>query len=156
MNWYKNKGAEGDIVLSTRVRLARNLTEYPFPIRLDEAQRRDIGNTVREILDSDKTFKLNFIDMSSLSSAETVSLAEKHLISPEFACDTLGRSLLLSDDEDISIMICEEDHIRIQAFCSGFELEKALENATYGKQLAAKRAAKAAKNVEESVEQDAE
>ncbi|MBO5936502.1 MAG: protein arginine kinase [Clostridia bacterium] len=129
MNWYKNKGNEGDIVLSTRVRLARNLTEYPFPIRLDEAQRRDIGNTVKEILDTDKTLKLNFIDMSSLSSAETVSLAEKHLISPEFACDTLGRSLLLSDDEDISIMICEEDHIRIQTVYPGLSLEEAFETA---------------------------
>ena len=129
MNWYKNKGNEGDIVLSTRVRLARNLTEYPFPIRLDEAQRKDIGNTVRDILDSDNTYKLNFTDMSALSSAQTVSLAEKHLISPEFACDTLGRSLLLSDDEDISIMICEEDHIRIQTVYPGLSLEEAFETA---------------------------
>ena len=129
MNWYKNKGNEGDIVLSTRVRLARNLTEYPFPIRLDEAQRKDIGNTVRDILDSDNTYKLNFTEMSALSSAQTVSLAEKHLISPEFACDTLGRSLLLSDDEDISIMICEEDHIRIQTVYPGLSLEEAFETA---------------------------
>ncbi len=125
MNWYKNKGAEGDIVLSTRVRLARNITEYPFPMRLDESQNRDIGNIVKDILDSDKTFDLSFVDMSSLSSAETVSLAEKHLISPEFACDTLGRSLLLSDDEDISIMICEEDHIRIQTVYPGLSLDEA-------------------------------
>jgi protein arginine kinase len=129
MNWYKNKGNEGDIVLSTRVRIARNLTEYPFPIRLDETQRKDIGTIVRDILGSDKTFQLNFIDMSALSSAETVSLAEKHLISPEFACDTLGRSLLLSEDEDISIMICEEDHIRIQTVYPGLSLEEAFETA---------------------------
>ncbi len=129
MNWYKNKGNEGDIVLSTRVRLARNLTEYPFPIRLDEAQKKDIGNTVKDILDSEKTYQLNFINMSSLSAAETVSLAEKHLISPEFACDTLGRSLLLSDEEDISIMICEEDHIRIQTVYPGLSLEEAFEAA---------------------------
>ena len=129
MNWYKNKGNEGDIVLSTRVRLARNLTEYPFPIRLDETQKRDIGNTVNDILNTDGTFKLNFIDMSSLSPAETVSLAEKHLISPEFACDTLGRNLLLSDEEDISIMICEEDHIRIQTVYPGLSLEEAFETA---------------------------
>lgn len=129
MNWYKNKGNEGDIVLSTRVRLTRNIKEYPFPIRLDESQKRDIGNTVKEILDSDKTFDLDFIDMSALSSAETVSLAEKHLISPEFACDTLGRSLLLSKDEDISIMICEEDHIRIQTVYPGLSLEEAFETA---------------------------
>ena len=129
MNWYKNKGNEGDIVLSTRVRLARNLTEYPFPARLDESQKKDIANLVNNILSEDKTFDLDFIDMSELSSAETVSLAEKHLISPEFACDTLGRSLLLSKDEDISIMICEEDHIRIQTVYPGLSLSEAFETA---------------------------
>ena len=129
MNWYKNKGNEGDIVLSTRVRLARNLTEYPFPARLDESQKKDIANLVNNILSEDKTFDLDFIDMSDLSSAETVSLAEKHLISPEFACDTLGRSLLLSKDEDISIMICEEDHIRIQTVYPGLSLSEAFETA---------------------------
>ena len=129
MNWYKNKGNEGDIVLSTRVRLARNLTEYPFPARLDESQKKDIANLVNNILSEDKTYDLNFIDMSDLSSAETVSLAEKHLISPEFACDTLGRSLLLSKDEDISIMICEEDHIRIQTVYPGLSLSEAFETA---------------------------
>lgn len=130
MNWYKNKGNEGDIVLSTRVRLARNMTEYPFPARLDETQKKDIGTIVRDIIDADKSFGLDFIDMSTLSSAQTVSLAEKHLISPEFACDTLGRSLLLSKDEDISIMICEEDHIRIQTVYAGLSLEEAYETAT--------------------------
>lgn len=129
MNWYKNKGNEGDIVLSTRVRLARNLTEYPFPARLDENQKKDIAKLVSDILSDDKTFDLDFIDMSALSSAETVSLAEKHLISPEFACDTLGRSLLLSKDEDISIMICEEDHIRIQTVYPGLSLSEAFETA---------------------------
>ena len=130
MNWYKNKGNEGDIVLSTRVRLARNMTEYPFPARLDERQKKDIGTAVRDIIDADKSFDLDFIDMEALSPAETVSLAEKHLISPEFACDTLGRSLLLSKDEDISIMICEEDHIRIQTVYPGLSLEEAYETAT--------------------------
>ena len=47
MNWYKNKGNEGDIVLSTRVRLARNMTEYPFPARLDETQKKDIGTIIK-------------------------------------------------------------------------------------------------------------
>lgn len=129
MNWYKNKGNEGDIVLSARVRLARNIAEYPFPARLDDAQKRDIGNIVKDILYSDNSFELSFIDMSALSSAETVSLAEKHLISPEFACDTLGRTLLLSEDEDVSIMICEEDHIRIQTVYPGLSLEEAFETA---------------------------
>lgn len=129
MNWYKNKGVEGDIVLSTRVRLARNLKEYPFPARLSENHKKAIGNTVRDILTANTDFELDFIDMSELSASETVSLAEKHLISPEFASDTAGRSLLLSKDEDISIMICEEDHIRIQTVYPGLSLEEAFESA---------------------------
>lgn len=129
MNWYKNKGNEGDIVLSTRVRLARNLSDYPFPARLAENQKMAIGNTVKDILIGDDSFELDFIDMSALSPVETVSLAEKHLISPEFASDTSGRSLLLSKNEDISIMICEEDHIRIQTVYPGLSLEEAFESA---------------------------
>lgn len=130
MNWYKNKGSEGDIVLSTRVRLARNLSEYPFPARLSENQKKAIGNTVKDILIGEADFDLDFIDMSALSAVETVSLAEKHLISPEFASDTTGRSLLLSKDEDISIMICEEDHIRIQTVYPGLSLSEAFETAS--------------------------
>lgn len=129
MNWYKNKGTEGDIVLSTRVRLARNLRDYPFPARLSEEQKKAIGNTVRDVLAKNNGFDLDFIDMSELNPSETVSLAEKHLISPEFASDTAGRSLLLSKDEDISIMVCEEDHIRIQTVYPGLSLEEAFESA---------------------------
>lgn len=126
MNWYRNKGNQGNICLSTRVRLARNITQYPFPARLSPEQKREIGKTIRDIL---KDENLNFIDMSSIAPAETVSLAEKHLISPEFACDTSGRSLLLSDEEDISIMVCEEDHIRIQTILPGLSLDEAFSQA---------------------------
>ena len=61
MNWYKNKGSEGDIVLSTRVRLASNLSEYPFPARLSENQKKAIGNTVKEALADETDFDLDFI-----------------------------------------------------------------------------------------------
>lgn len=126
MNWYRNLAEQGDICLSTRVRLARNITQYPFPARLSAEQKREVGEAVREIL---KDESLQFIDMTSLSPAQTVSLAEKHLISPEFACDTQGRSLMLSEDEDISIMICEEDHLRIQTILPGLSLDEAFTQA---------------------------
>lgn len=128
MNWYKNKGNEGDIVLSTRVRLARNIAEYPFPLRLDSDEKKEIARIVSEALE-DSDLKLSFINMSELTPSQTVSLAEKHLISPEFACDTEGRSLLLSPEEDISIMLCEEDHIRIQTVYPGLSLNEAYEAA---------------------------
>lgn len=128
MNWYQNTGNEGNIVLSTRVRLARNLKDYPFPSRLDGDARKKIGAAVRDTL-SENYSDLRFIDMATLSPAQAVSLAEKHLISPEFASDTLGRTLLLSEQEDISIMICEEDHIRIQIIFPGLSLEEAYKKA---------------------------
>lgn len=129
MTWYKNKGNEGDIVLSTRVRLARNLSDFPFPVRLSAEEKKTVSSIVKESLDSYSEKALNYIDMSTLSPAKAVSLAEKHLISPEFAYEGSGRALLLSDDEDISIMLCEEDHVRIQVILPGLDLENAFNEA---------------------------
>lgn len=131
MNWYKNIGNEGDIVLSTRVRLARNIQDFPFPARLDTETREQVCDAVCEALNSseDDSLKLERIVMADLSPSQTVSLAEKHLISPEFASDSAGRSLLLSEQQDISIMLCEEDHIRIQVIYPGLCLDSAFETA---------------------------
>lgn len=129
MTWYKNKGNEGDVVLSTRVRLARNLEDYPFPIRLDGREKQEVSNLIKETLADYTDKKLSFIDMSQISPAEAVSYAEKHLISPEFAYEGTGRALLLSDEEDVSIMLCEEDHIRIQVILPGLSLDDAFNQA---------------------------
>lgn len=127
MNWYKNIGNEGDIVLSTRVRLARNIQDFPFPARLDVDTRGQVCDIVCDTLakNGDDSLSLERIDMSSLTPSQTVSLAEKHLISPEFASDSTGRSLLVSKEQDVSIMLCEEDHIRIQVIYPGLCLEDA-------------------------------
>ncbi len=114
------------IVLSTRIRLARNLKDYPFPARLSPAEKAQVNDEVAAVLLEDGS--LRRIDMESLSDSEAVSLAEKHLISPEFASDAEGRTLLLSQDETVSIMLCEEDHIRIQVIEPGLSLDEA-----YGK-----------------------
>lgn len=129
MTWYKNKGNEGDVVLSTRVRLARNLEDYPFPIRLDAREKQEVSLLVGEALSDYKDKNLKYIDMSQISPAQAVSYAEKHLISPEFAYEGTGRALLLSDEEDISIMLCEEDHIRIQVILPGLSLDEAFSQA---------------------------
>ncbi len=125
MTWYKNKGNEGDIVLSTRVRLARNLEDYPFPIRLTAQEKKNVSLVVKESLADYNGRNLSYIDMSTLAPAQAVSLAEKHLISPEFAYEGAGRALLISDEEDVSIMLCEEDHIRIQVILPGLSLNEA-------------------------------
>lgn len=129
MNWYKNKGTESDIVLSTRIRLARNLKDYPFPERLDEKKRQEVNELVKDaFLKADGC--LSYIKMNELSSYQSVSLAEKHLISPEFASDSTGRALLVSDEEDVSIMLCEEDHVRIQVIFPGLSPEEAYKKAS--------------------------
>ena len=105
MSWYTTLGEHGDIVLSTRVRLARNLEDFPFPVRLDRDGKKQVAECVKNVLSDYTETKLNFIDMEALSRGDAVSLAEKHLISPEFAYDSTGRALLQSDDEDVSIML---------------------------------------------------
>ena len=123
--WYLGVGEQSDIVVSTRIRLARNLNEYPFPNKLNTKSRTAINNIIKDAVEADNKFDLRFVEMKSLARFEAASMAERHIISPEFASDHDGRALLISKDEDICIMLNEEDHIRIQIMKSGFALDEA-------------------------------
>ena len=124
----KTAHPQGDTILSTRVRLARNIDGVPFPVRLNVNRRAAVNRKVCETLrQAGKTMRA--IDMSRLYPYEAVALAERHLISPEFTSGTEGRLLLLSEDERVSIMLNEEDHIRIQAIEPGLAPEQAWRNA---------------------------
>lgn len=125
--WYKNKGKENDVVLNTKIRLVRNLDEFPFPARLGKNEREQVNNIVRDIILGENEFELSYVEMDSLTNSQIISLAERYLISPEFASDSEGRGLLLSEDEAISIMLCEEDHIRLQVISSGLDFDKTYE-----------------------------
>ena len=125
--WYEIKGNENDVVFNTRVSLSRNLGDFPFPGRLSVSEKHRVNNEVKDIVLRNNKLSLSFIEMSSLTSAQSVSLAERYIISPEFASNSSGRALLLSEDESVSIMLCEEDHIKIQAVSSGLDLEKTYE-----------------------------
>jgi protein arginine kinase len=130
MKWYLETGPEGDVVISSRIRLARNIADFPFPCKLTPDQRKTVTDKAREALLSggnEIRDSFEFIDMQKLTPARAMSLAEKHLVSPEFAQQRDGRSLLLRNDESVSIMLCEEDHIRIQTLFAGQRLEEALE-----------------------------
>lgn len=132
MKWYLETGPEGDAVVSTRVRLARNIDEMPFPCKMNLTQAHRITAAARDALFAGGEAVQNdfdFIDMETLSPRRAVSLAEKHLISPEFAKEREGRAVLLKKDEAVSIMVNEEDHIRIQALYAGFRLDEAMETA---------------------------
>ena len=119
-------------VISTRVRLARNLKDYPFPCRLSEQGRKKVIEKVTSaIRDSNSSIAsdFNLIKLDDLTEAQGVSLVERHLVSPEFISETEGRALLLSKDESMSIMINEEDHISVLVFSDGLSLEQAYDTA---------------------------
>lgn len=128
--WYERSGSCGDVVISSRVRLARNLREYPFPNRANEQQKIEIGEKVKDALLSTGSAvagEFHFVPLDSLSDEAAVSLAERHIVSPEFLSERQGRAVLLSEDEGVSIMINEEDHLRLQVMKEGLSLKEAAE-----------------------------
>ncbi len=122
--WYQANGPEGDVAVSTRIRLARNLKDIPFPNRLSKAGLLEVARRVDEALASASAGlyqEFNRIDMESLNDYQAMAMAEKRLISPEFAINREGRTLFLKKDGSVSIMIGEEDHLRIQVMTPGFD-----------------------------------
>ena len=117
-----------DTVLSTRVRLSRNLDSVPFPVRLNSLQKNELNEKLcRTLAQNDN--RLHIFRMSSLYPYEAISLAERHFISPEFASNSEGRVLLLREDHKISIMLCESDHVKIQGFADGLDPAEAFNEA---------------------------
>ncbi|MBQ2676573.1 MAG: protein arginine kinase [Clostridia bacterium] len=126
--WYIKNGKESDVVASVRVRLARNLKGYPFPNKMTLEQKCEVIQKVSDaILNGNSAISgdFKFIDMDKISRIEAYSMVERHLISPDFAENGQGRALLLLNDESVSIMINEEDHIRIQVMAAGLDFEAA-------------------------------
>ncbi len=113
-----------EAVVSTRVRLARNLSDYPFPNRLTADKAQEIVEKVDGALKG-LDVKFHRIDLDTASDTMKVALLERHLISPDFVSGEKGRAVFLSDDNTVSVMVNEEDHIRLQVLRDGFELEEA-------------------------------
>nr|MDD6334942.1 protein arginine kinase [bacterium] len=128
MKWFLQDAPENSIVLSSRVRLARNWRDMPFPQRMDDGQIAACCNRAREVLCSDNT-QLQYVALSSLSPIDRQALVERHVISPALVESAERAALIVSPDEDLSVMVLEEDHLRIQAFEGGMQLEKAYQAA---------------------------
>lgn len=126
-SWMNNEGPHADIVLSSRVRLARNLVDYHFPLFLEAGQAEEIVMKVSEGVQESYPFEL--LKMENLSPLQKQVLVEKHLISPYLANTSPYGAAILSESEDISIMINEEDHIRIQCLSPGLQLKETFEKA---------------------------
>lgn len=126
INWYLQTGKESDIVMSTRIRLARNLKNYPFVTKYKKEDALDIIETMQKII-KDLGYGLKVLRLKDMDDITKMELIEKHIISPEFALkkEEVG-AIAINDDENICIMINEEDHLRLQVFSSGLELENLL------------------------------
>ena len=127
------KLTQNDIVISSRIRLARNLKSYPFPHKLNDKGAEQTARIISDaVIAAGEECGKSFIkfDMSKLSPQEAVSFMERHYISPEFVTvsknsNKKGRVVLLSSDNTISVMVNEEDHIRIQVMGDGLSLRDA-------------------------------
>lgn len=124
MSWYQGSGEKRDVVVSTRIRLARNLDKIPFPSRMSKEESDKVLNEVASaVLDRQTGFTL--YKMEDLSDMEKRALLEEHLISAELLDPTVTRGVLLNEDRTVSIMINEEDHVRLQVILPGFQPEEA-------------------------------
>ncbi|CAG9610007.1 protein arginine kinase [Pseudoneobacillus rhizosphaerae] len=130
-SWMSEDGPDSDIVLSSRVRLARNLQEYKFPTLATNEEAALIIQTLEQVIQDGSPLKsLELLKMNELQSLQKRVLVEKHLISPHLAEDSPHAAVLLSENEEVSIMINEEDHIRIQCLFPGLQLVEALQLAS--------------------------
>lgn len=128
-DWMKGGGPEADIVLSSRIRLARNFDSIPFPLIATEEQLQKVTKEVGDLLGKSKTPNdlgtLELLVMDQLKELVKKVLVEKHLISPALANESKAGAVVLSENESVSIMVNEEDHIRIQCLFPGFQLQDA-------------------------------
>ena len=126
LNWYLQSGNKSDVVLSTRVRFARNIKGFSFVNRYTKEDSLKIVQMMENIVPS-LGYGLRLVKLKDMDDITKLSLVEKHLISPEFAYnkDEIG-AILINDDENIVVMINEEDHLRIQVLSAGLELENTL------------------------------
>lgn len=123
--WFEESGLEEDVVVSTRVRIARNLQNYRFPqsMKIEESEKltQEILNAMKKYPSNDK---YKFVRIRDITPVERVAFIEEHLISPGLIKKIDYSSFLLRDDENITIMINEEDHLRIQVLLPGLNFEK--------------------------------
>ena len=138
--WLSGEGQGSEIVLSSRIRLARNISEFKFPPSVDTDTRDEIIDYVKSSFQSaDLLSDGHFYISDDIDALDRDFLVERHLISPEFMKDGTGRGVFIDNTETLSIMVNEEDHIRLQAISSGLSMDKCWE---YARQIDSRLAQK--------------
>ncbi len=135
--WLSGKGEETLVVLSTRVRLARNIAGCDFPPSADKETKSRIVGYLDSTIARSKTLATGmYIKSGDITALDSDFLVERHLISPDFLNGESGRAVLIEQDEDISIMVNEEDHLRVQALSAGLDPKGAYDKAVkYEKEI---------------------
>lgn len=119
--WTEGRGQFPETVLSSRIRLARNFAQFPFPLKQTEASANAVLERLEKALANSKDIKL--YRLMEIPELERQALVEKHLISPEHGQKPDNKGVIVNSEGSISIMVNEEDHLRIQCFASGLELD---------------------------------
>ncbi len=126
MYWYEKEAKQFSCVLSTRVRFARNLEDTPFPHRLLPEEAEGVFARVKDALKEEKIMAVLF---ENLEHTVKQAYVQTHLASEALLCGRAGSGLILSEDGDVSIMINEEDHVRLQVFSPGSAVQESFDKA---------------------------
>src|SRR5262249_30409124 len=123
--WLRGNGPESDIVISSRIRLARNLAGFPFTNRASSHQKADMEALLRDrVTKLDRTPRLSYFNLANLSPLDRQFLVERQLISRELAAAEGPRGVGFDERESVSIMVNEEDQLRLQIMRSGLALDE--------------------------------
>lgn len=126
--WYETPGLTPGPVLGSEVTFGVNFARLPFPVRMNAPEKKRLADVVETLLsDSGETFRR--VELSDLYPYEAVSLAERFLVTPEFASAGAGAGLLLSEDRNLSVMLCDEDHVRVRCISGGDDFKSAFRRA---------------------------
>ncbi|TXT17921.1 MAG: ATP:guanido phosphotransferase [Planctomycetota bacterium] len=118
--WLRGTGPESDIIMSSRIRLARNLADFPFPSKADETAKSEIVGLLRDrVATLPLPHRLEFLPVSEMDALDRQFLVERQLISREHSEAAGPRGVAVSGEESVSLMINEEDHLRLQVIHSG-------------------------------------
>src|SRR5882762_8341719 len=124
--WLSGDGPHADLVLSTRIRLARNLDQVPFTHRARDEQLQGVLTTAGAAAQRSPSFGGGLLlPMNELSATDRQVLVERHLVSHELGDGARPRGIMVAPDERLSLMINEEDHLRLQSMAPGFQLADA-------------------------------
>ncbi|HEY8667341.1 MAG TPA: protein arginine kinase [Tepidisphaeraceae bacterium] len=126
--WLRGSGPMSEIVISSRIRLARNVAGFPFLSRTSRPERQALEARIRDtVLSAGLSPQTMYVDLETAPEIDRQLLVERHLISKQHATSEGARGVAIGENETLAIMINEEDHLRIQVLRSGLQLEEAWE-----------------------------